>query len=735
MNSFHVPIALLALISFPAWGQVKTPASPLLVTVAQATPSLLAQTTITTPAENRINGALRQLATNPQKVQAYNDLALAYIAHARETADPQHYTEAAQALRRGFVLDPNNFQLKKTRVALLLGQQDYKAAKEEATLLNHQVPDDVMTYGYLAEAEMGLGDNAAAEKHAQWMLNMRPNNIPGLLLGARLRVVYGNPDGALELLKLAYGETSPTEVEELAWIANQIATIQIDAGHPQAALPVLQKAEQLFPNYPATRANLARLHTAESQASVVPASPGEPIASATGAAFDAATAPAAESRPSATLVVPSIPFAPVPPALLVPTPTSTELTIRHAQSAVERNPKSAPPYAQLGAAYFQRARETGDVSDYEAAEKSLHLSLDIVSSDFSAEDPLESLAEVCMGEHRFADALTFSQKALALGSGDVSPFAIVGDADADMGEYNKAAAAYARLTPRDMVLSPRAAYARDSRLSYLDFIAGNTSKAISLMKTAVAEGIAAQLPRENLAWLYYELGEYLTQSGDSLAANAAYLTALETHPGDYRALAGLAKLRANNGRYAEASDLYARAIAVVPMPIFVAELGDVYAKTGHLAEAKQQYGLVVYIGLLGKINQVLHNRDLALFYADHDQQLPEALALAQKEFEVRHDIYTWDALAWALYKNGRLAEAHDASAHALEHGTQDALLLYHAGVIAAKLGDSASARKDLTQALAINPHFHLIYADAAAAQLAALNTQVASAAITESHAH
>jgi hypothetical protein len=70
-----------------------------------------------------------------------------------------------------------------------------------------------------------------------------------------------------------------------------------------------------------------------------------------------------------------------------------------------------------------------------------------------------------MGEHRFADALTYAQRALSLGTGDISPFAIVGDAYADMGEYEKASVAYGRLTPRDMTLSPRAAYARDSRIS------------------------------------------------------------------------------------------------------------------------------------------------------------------------------------------------------------------------------------------------------------------------------
>jgi tetratricopeptide (TPR) repeat protein len=457
------------------------------------------------------------------------------------------------------------------------------------------------------------------------------------------------------------------------------------------------------------------------------AAPQQPLAAS--AKPDANTVPIGGDR---TRAVPA--FAPVPEALLTPQPTGTSRMIHSAQLSVARNPKDAQAYAGLGAAYFQRARETGDVSDYQLAEEALNKSLDLVSVDFSADAALGTLAEVCMGEHRFADALVYAQKALSLGTGDVSPFAIVGDAYADMGEYDKAAAAYGKLTPRDMTLAPRAAYARDSRLSYLKFIAGDTPAAIGLMKTAITEGVEAQLQSENLAWLYYELGEYETQSGDAAAADAAYLAALNTHPGDYRALAALARLRANHGKYAEAIRLYQRAIAVVPMPIFIAELGDLYAKQGNQVEAQKQYALVEYIGLLGHINQVLHNRDLALFYADHDTKLGEALDLAQKELEVRRDVYTLDALAWALYKNGKLAQAAEASEKAMQFGTRDAILLFHAGMIARAQGRPEKARAELKEALAINPHFHLIYANTAQAQLATSGPRLEAKGGSNEHA-
>jgi tetratricopeptide (TPR) repeat protein len=860
------------------------------------------------PAQQSIDSAKRQIQAQPKNVQAFNSLATAYLRRARETADTRYYEGAAQAVDQGFTVDPTAFQLQKTQVALLLAHHRYAEARQSATILNRKTPDDVMVYGYLAEAEMALGDYPEAEKNVQWMLNMLPNNVPALLLVAELRVLYGDNEGALQPLNQAYSETSPTEVEELAWIANQIASIQIATGRSEAAAATLAQAEQNFPRYIYTAENLARIRMAQGrpadavtlllkatqidkdprvlyqlgQAQKAAGQTGEAqttfagfvktagqqatqaentipelilfyaaspatvpdalavaqraiaarhdvwtldayawalyangkfaeadaaelkalavgiqnaeifnhaghIAQKLSHAQDAAkyfelslrTDPTSESASdsrradglpgteqtpaTAMLTQPTSPsaaptfttpesqsvqvaveptlsstlpaFTSVPPALLNPQPTDTARLIHKAQLRVTNNPKDPAGYSMLGAAYFQHARETGDVNDYQLAEQALNKSLDLDSADFAAAAPLQTLSEVCMGEHRFDDALNYSHRALALGSGDVSSFAVVGDADADQGEYDKAAQAYARLQPPGSTPSPQTAYVRDSRVSYLKFIAGDTDGAIRLLKTAIAEGRDAELKGENLAWLYYELGEYSTQAGDVAAADAAYLTALSIHPGDYRALAGIGKLRANEGKYAEAIVLYQRAIAVVPMPIFVGELGDLYTKTGDQVEAKKQYQLVEYIGLLGHINQVLHNRDLAVFYADHDIKLAEALELAHKEFEVRHDIYTWDALAWALYKNGKFAEADKASQRALQFGTHDPMLLYHAGMIADRAGRRDQARSELKEALTINPHFHVLYADAAQQQLSLLESQASNSEVPENHAH
>jgi tetratricopeptide (TPR) repeat protein len=671
-----------------------------------------------TPAEQRIAAARQQIASDPKGPEGYDNLALAYISRARETASSDYDRQAAEAIATGLSLAPKDFQLRKAHVALLLDQRDFARAREEAAELKQQTPDDATVRGYLARAYLGLGQYDDAWDSVQWMLRLQPFNVPGLLIVADLREHDGDPAGALEVLNRAYAEASPEEVGELASIANHIAAIDIDTGKLESASQMLQRADELFPGYPETAKNRARVGVVRPAAEA--AAPSVPPAS-----------PAAQSQPRFEPTIPAatitpVVFSPVPAALLIPRATGTERVIRTMQGRVQRDPKDPAAYASLGAAFFQRARETGDVEDFQLAEQALEKSLALNNADFSAEPAYSTMAEVCMGEHRFSDAITYAQKALALGSGDLSSFAIVGDANADMGEYERAAIAYSRLdSSGDSAAQPRNVYVRDSRTSYLKFVSGDTPGAIRLMQSAVAAGTEARLPAENLAWLYYELGEYEFQAGDVGAANYAYLTALNIHPGDFRALAGLGKLHGTQGRYDEAIKLYQSAIAVVPMPMFVAELGDIYNKAGNPAEAKKQYQLVEYIGRLGHINQVLHNRDLALFYADHDVKLDEALALAHKEFEVRHDIYTWDALAWALYKNGKYQEASDAMEHALRPGTRDALLFFHAGMIAGRLGQTSEAKERLQTALTINPGFHVIYAGVARQQLKSLDNQAA----------
>jgi len=395
--------------------------------------------------------------------------------------------------------------------------------------------------------------------------------------------------------------------------------------------------------------------------------------------------------------------------------SGTDERIAALQNEVKESPDDYARYDYLGAAYFQKARETGDLAYYELAEKTLNRSVALMPKNSSTVDPLVDLALVYMGEHRFADALTYTQNAIAAGSGSLVAFAIEGDAYVDMGEYDQAADAYNTLqTLGNAIASPlNIAYLADSRTAYLKFLSGDTAESIRLMNQATVAALQLNIPKENLAWLYYEWGQRYFQAGDLQHADVAYSSALAVDPSHYRSLAGMAQVRASQGRFNDSIELYKASVAIVPFPQYIAELGDVYFKAGHKVEAQQQYDLVEYIGYLDKPNQVLNNRELALFYADRDLKLPQAVQLARDELTVRHDIYTWDVLAWALYRNHQLPEAEQAMEEALRLHTNDPILLFHAGAIEHAVGNDVAAQNDLSRALSINPHFHIFYAQQA----------------------
>ncbi|MGI9036072.1 MAG: hypothetical protein ACR2GD_08545, partial [Pyrinomonadaceae bacterium] len=184
-------------------------------------------------------------------------------------------------------------------------------------------------------------------------------------------------------------------------------------------------------------------------------------------------------------------------------------------------------------------------------------------------------------------------------------------------------------------------------------------------------------------------------------------------PDYYRAVASLGRVRAAQNDLPGAIAQYERVVRILPDPNYVAALGDLYKLAGREDDAKKQYELVEQIGHLSALNGALYNRQLALFYADHDIKTEEAYKLAAKEYEARKDIYGADALGWAALQAGKLTEAQAAMKDALRLGTQDAKLFYHAGMIEKSLGNNARAADFLQNALKLNPVFDPLPAEKA----------------------
>jgi tetratricopeptide (TPR) repeat protein len=263
-----------------------------------------------------------------------------------------------------------------------------------------------------------------------------------------------------------------------------------------------------------------------------------------------------------------------------------------------------------------------------------------------------------------------------------------------------------------------------NRAAYYRYIFGDAKGAIEVMKRAV-QAASPSLP-ESTAWCLAELGKMESQQGNLDAAEQAYRAALRAFPNHHTSLAGLAQVAAARGKTDQAIDWMKKSVAVVPFLDNVALLADYYEIAGKKQQAEEQWRLVEFIDRLAEANKEVYNRNLALIYANHDLRPQKALQLALRELDVRGDLYTWDAVAWACYKNQKYAEARQAMEKAMKPGAPDPMLYYHAGMIARAAGNNSEAREKLAKALSLNPRFDARQAPLAEKALQELTREIAA---------
>jgi tetratricopeptide (TPR) repeat protein len=380
-------------------------------------------------------------------------------------------------------------------------------------------------------------------------------------------------------------------------------------------------------------------------------------------------------------------------------PSGAAEAIRLAERRVERSPQDPAGYVALAGAYLRRYRETGDLSLISRADAACAKARQIDANFYPA---LSLQPAVFNVQHRFAEAIPLARQAIQRSPGEAVNFGTLGDALLEIGDYDAAVEAYntmARLRPDS------GSYARIARLHELY---GDVDGAIDAMTRSVAAASGAD--PEHRAWCHTRLAILLLEHGKLQAAAPHLNTALEVFPDYPYALTAYGRLRAAQGRIADAVTLYRRSADVAPRQETVALLVDALRARHQDEEARDAAEMMHAIGQLFRAADIPPDRAMVLFWCDSRENLPEALAHAQEAAEERRDIYTADALAWALFANDRLEEALSASNDALRLGTRDALLHFHRGMILHRLGRRNEAVDALRTALSINPQFHIRFA-------------------------
>ena len=379
---------------------------------------------------------------------------------------------------------------------------------------------------------------------------------------------------------------------------------------------------------------------------------------------------------------------------------NTAAYVQKLERAVARHPRDGDSLAVLGLAYQQRARETGDPAFYRLSGSALRRAS---QAHGSAALIMQGDASLANTRHRFTKGLRLAREAIRLAPENGAAYGALGDALLNLGRYSQAFRVYDRMA----LLAP--GIASFTRVANARELLGRPAAAAEADELALEAGSAVP---ENVAWTVVQLGNVHFNTGHLAEAAAAYRQALRRLPGYVHAEAGLARIEASEGRYAPAIARLRRVVAELPIPAYVILLGDTLGAAGHKRAARREYALVGAIERLFAANGVRTELQTALFDLDHDRHVAEALRRARTAYASAPSIYAEDALAWGLFRAGRCEQARAHSGRALRLGTRDALLIFHRAMIERCLG-STSARSWFHRALAINPHFSILWAPVA----------------------
>ena len=377
-----------------------------------------------------------------------------------------------------------------------------------------------------------------------------------------------------------------------------------------------------------------------------------------------------------------------------------EANVRFLETRAANDPLDTFSLNRLAQEHIQRVRETGDVAELSVAEQLLQRSLGVRRTDNY--DAVALLASISNTKHDFARARDLALEAIGQRKNLAYGYGVLGDAQFGLGDYEGADFSYEKQIDIEPDLS---AFGRRALLFQ---VRGNIAEAESSWQAAIKRASGDGVP-EHAAWAHAQLAALDFSMGRVDDAGSQYEESLKIFPGYVHALAGLGRVAAANDDWSTASDYYKRAIDRVPMPEYVIALGDVYAASGDMKKAQQEYDLVAAIEQLYTSNGVNLDLQIGLFNADHDRDVVATTDRVRAAYAVQPSIAAADVLGWVLYKAGDIEGARTAADAALRTGSHDPGILFHAGIIYKAAGDATRAREYLQRVNHQSPKFSVLY--------------------------
>ncbi len=336
---------------------------------------------------------------------------------------------------------------------------------------------------------------------------------------------------------------------------------------------------------------------------------------------------------------------------------------------------------RLGWAFVAKARASFDPGFYTLAEQ---CALCMASKKSGSSEALLLRGHVLHNMHRFREGEALARQLVAQ-RGLSFDYGLLGDVLMEQGKVAEAVEAYEHMMHQKP--SPQAYI----RAAHVRWLTGDLAGALKLMRMA-AGGFRDP---EAAAWTQVRLASYERQAGHAQKASNRVAAVLALRPEYAPALLARGHLLLAEGENDQAIGPLTRAVQLNPLPEYQWLLIEALYAAGRADEAGAIEQELMQRGVVND------RRTFALYLATTGRDTKTAVRLAEEELEVRADVFTLDTLAWALRAAGKHQEARAFSVRALVEGTQDARLFYHAGVIAALVGQHEEASRWFAKATAM----------------------------------
>jgi tetratricopeptide (TPR) repeat protein len=370
--------------------------------------------------------------------------------------------------------------------------------------------------------------------------------------------------------------------------------------------------------------------------------------------------------------------------------------IDKAIAEVETNAFASPIDSERVTKYvylvYQRGSLTGDLAAFDLAENAIKRAIAEIGP---ASDLYFLKANLDFKFHRLTDVRSDLETGRDL-RGTFQGKTLQADLDFQEGRYDAARRGY------EAVIKQALTWDNLARLAYLKWKLGDVAGAEHLYIDAEDELTAKEM--RQYAWVELQRGVLKLRQGRYEDAWAHYDRADRAYSGYWLVDDHKAECLGAQGKYDEAAALYERVVERVPRPEFQQALGELYYLLGQPDRAKtwNQKALAAYLDSAQR-GDVHYYHHLADFYSDVREDGEEAVKWARLDIELRRNFSTLAALAWALYRAGKFAEALTTMDQALASGVTDAHLFFQAALIHQSAGGNGNGERYLQLAEEINP--------------------------------